>query len=121
MRFPNIPQSDAANCGLTALRIVLEFYGRRLSFSELHNITYNTREGSSLLGLSNAAEHLGFKTIAVKFLWEQLRDDALLPCIVHWNQNHFIVVYNITKHRNKWYIYVSDPAAGLLKYTENSF
>ncbi|MBP5740686.1 MAG: peptidase domain-containing ABC transporter, partial [Bacteroidales bacterium] len=51
----------------------------------------------------------------------QLRDEAPLPCIVHWNQNHFIVVYDIKKHGSEWYVYVSDPAEGLLKYPEKKF
>ena len=77
--------------------------------------------GSSFLSLADAAESLGFQSQGVKISWPQFRDEAKLPCIVHWNQNHFIVVYKIAKHHGIWYVYVSDPAAGLLKYTEEAF
>ena len=78
MRFPFYLQSDTTNCGLTDLRIVLKYYGQELSIPKLHNIASNTREGSFLLDLSGVAENIGFKTIGVKFLREQLRDEAPL-------------------------------------------
>lgn len=74
-----------------------------------------------MLGIGDAAEKLGFRTVGVKLIWEQLQVQAPLPCIVHWNQNHFVVVYKIKKKNGKWHVYVSDPAAGLLKYTEEQF
>jgi len=64
---------------------------------------------------------LGFHTAGIKLTWEQLRDEMPLPCIAHWNQNHFIVIYKIAKKRGERYVYVSDPAVGLLKYTEEQF
>jgi ATP-binding cassette subfamily B protein len=79
------------------------------------------REGVSLLGISDAAEAIGFRTAGAKISWEQLRDEVELPCIVHWNQNHFVVVYKVKKHHGKWWVYVSDPAAGLLKYSQEQF
>ena len=82
---------------------------------------YSTREGTSLLGIGEAAERLGFHTIGAKLIWEQLRDQATLPCIVHWNQNHFVVVYKIKKWNGRWYVYVSDPAVGHLRYSKERF
>lgn len=76
-----------------------------------------TREGVSLLGISDAAESIGFRTISVKLTFRQLCDEAPLPCIVHWNQRHFVVVYKIRKGK----VYVSDPAAGLLVYDAGKF
>ncbi len=121
MPFPHFLQHDAMDCGPTCLSIIVSFYGKRISIEKLRKLCYATREGTSLLGIGNAAEKLGFHTVGVKLSWEQLRDQAILPCIVHWNQNHFIVVYKIKKKNGKWYVYVSDPAAGLLTYTEEQF
>lgn len=121
MPFPHILQHDSIDCGPTCLSIIATFYGRRIPAERLRELCYTTREGTSLLGIGDAAEKLGFHTVGVKLSWEQLRGQAILPCIVHWNQNHFIVVYKIKKKNGKWYVYVSDPAAGLLKYTEEQF
>jgi ATP-binding cassette subfamily B protein len=75
-----------------------------------------------MLGISDAAEAIGFRTRGYRLTWEQLRDDVPLPCIVHWNQRHFIVVYDIKKNRKKGAtVRVADPAAGLLEYTEEEF
>lgn len=121
MRFPHYTQLDAMDCGPTSLRIVAQCYGRHYSLQNLRERCHITREGVSLLGISDAAESIGFRTTGVKITWHQLRDEANLPCIVHWNQQHFVVVYRIARKRGKWWVYVSDPASGLLKYTEEQF
>ena len=121
MRFPHYTQLDAMDCGPTSLRIVAQFYGRHYSLQNLRERCHITREGVSLLGISDAAESIGFRTTGVKITWHQLRDEANLPCIVHWTQQHFVVVYRIARKRGKWWVYVSDPASGLLKYTEEQF
>ena len=121
MSFPHYTQLDAMDCGPTSLRIVAQYYGRHYSLQNLRERCHLTREGVSLLGISDAAESIGFRTTGVKITWEQLRDAALLPCIVHWNQQHFVVVYKIEKKRGKWRVYVSDPASGLLEYSEEQF
>lgn len=121
MVFPSFTQLDAMDCGPTSLRIVAQFYGRHYSLQNLRERCHITREGVSLLGISDAAESIGFRTTGVKITWHQLRDEANLPCIVHWNQQHFVVVYRIARKRGKWWVYVSDPASGLLKYTEEQF
>ena len=121
MPFPKYTQSDIMDCGPTCLRIIALYYGRDVAINKARSLCYTSHDGTSLLGLSDALESLGFSSVGVKFGWSQLRDEAPLPCIVHWNQNHFIVVYKIAKHRGKWYVYVSDPAAGLLRYTEEQF
>ena len=119
--IPHIIQPDTTDCGPTCLVIILGYYGKLCNLSKLKELCHKTREGVSLLNMSNAAEALGFHTISSKLNWMQLRYDVPLPCIVHWNQNHFVVVYKIEKHLGKWYVYVSDPAAGLLKYSEEAF
>ncbi len=89
------------DCGPTCLRIIAAHYGRDIPIQTLRELSYTSHEGTSLLGLSNAAEALGFHSAGVKLSWEQLCDEAPLPCIVHWNQKHFVVVYKITNHKGK--------------------
>jgi len=75
-----------------------------------------------MLGISDAAEYIGFRTIGVRISFEQLAEEALLPCILHWNQNHFVVCYKIEKKRKgKYNIYISDPASQRLCYTKDEF
>ena len=121
MPFPHYTQLDAMDCGPTSLRIVAQHYGRHYSLQTLRERCHITREGVSLLGISDAAESIGFRTTGVKITWHQLRDEANLPCIVHWNQQHFVVVYRIARRRGKWRVYISDPASGLLEYGEEQF
>lgn len=109
------------DCGPTCLQMISSFYGKSYSLQGLRSKCHISREGVSLLGISDAAELIGFRTAGVKITWEQLRDEANLPCIVHWNQRHFVVVYKIKKEKKSWMVYVSDPAHGLLKYTEEQF
>ena len=119
--FPHYQQLDAMDCGPTCLRIVASFYGKRYTLQTLRDKCHITREGVSLLGISDAAESIGFRTAGVRLTWEQLRDQVLLPCIVHWHQRHFIVVYGIKKQKKGYKILVSDPASGLLVYDEKAF
>lgn len=74
-----------------------------------------------MLGISDAAESIGFRATGVKITWEQFRDEMPLPCIVHWNQRHFVVVYEIRKRRGGYVVKVADPASGLLTYAEEAF
>lgn len=121
MKFPHYIQLDMMDCGPTSLRIVAAYYGKQYSLQNLREKCHISREGVSLLGISDAAEEIGFRTISVKLTWPQLRTVAPLPCIVHWRQRHFVVVYKIRKIRDRWWVYVSDPAHGLLKYPESVF
>jgi ATP-binding cassette, subfamily B, bacterial len=115
--FPNIKQLDTMDCGPTALRIVAAYYGKIYTLQTLREKAFATREGVSLLSISNAAEQLGFRTRGVKISYDSLMASSQLPCIVHWNQNHFVVVYKISEK----FVWVSDPAHGLLKYTKDDF
>lgn len=110
------------DCGPTSLRIISSFWGKNYSLHGLRQRCHISREGVSLLGISDAAEEIGFHTAGVKITWEQLRDEANMPCIVHLNQRHFVVVYKIKKEKKgNWQVYVSDPAQGLLKYSHEQF
>lgn len=105
------------DCGSTCLRIICKHYGRNFSAAHLRDLCHTSQEGVSLLAISDAAERLGFRTAGVRLTWEQLCNEAPLPCIVHWRQTHFVVVYKI----KKGVVYVSDPASGLLEYPEADF
>lgn len=116
-KFPNYKQLGYMDCGNTCLRIIAKFYGKTISSARIRELCYTTKEGVSLLGISDAAEKLGFRTAGVMVTWEQLMKDVSLPCIVHWNQNHFVVVYKIAKNK----VYVSDPSSDLLVYSKDEF
>jgi ATP-binding cassette subfamily B protein len=105
------------DCGPTCLKMVAKFHGKSYSLNELRAKSFITREGVSLLGISEAAEAIGFRTMGVKIPFDKLMEDAPLPCIVHWNQNHFAVLYRIRNNKIK----VADPAAGLITYTKQEF
>lgn len=105
------------DCGATCLRMVARHYGKSYPASFLRERCHTTREGVSMLGISDAAESIGFRTSGIKSSFEQLCSDVPLPCIVHWNQNHFAVVYDIKREK----IHVADPAVGLLKYDKETF
>lgn len=117
-KFPFYKQPDAKDCGPTCLRIIAKHYNKSIPLQQIRTLSETTREGSGLLGLSNAAEHLGFRTLGVKIDFDTLVAEAPLPCIVHWNKNHYVVVYAIDK-TNK--VYVSDPSYGLITYTKEEF
>lgn len=119
-KFPHYKQHDAMDCGPTCLRMIAAFYGRHYSLERLRLKSRITKEGVSLLGVSEAAESLGFRTMGVSISFEQLCE-APLPCIVFWNQQHFVVVYDIKKHKNGFTVYVADPAGERLKYTQDEF
>ena len=75
-----------------------------------------------MLGISKAAETIGFKTVGGRLSFDTLAFEVPLPCIVHWNQNHFVVVYKIKKHKKgKYTVYVADPGKGLVSYTQEEF
>ena len=116
--FPHYTQLDAMDCGPTCLRMIAKYYGRNYTLQNLRERSFITREGVSMLGISDAAEHIGFHTVGVKITFEQLANEANFPCILHWNQSHFVVCYGIKKKRNGDYaIQIADPASE--KYTMN--
>jgi ATP-binding cassette subfamily B protein len=117
MRFPFYQQLDEMDCGPTCLQMVAKHYGRYYPLEELRSRSFVTREGVSLLGISDAAEAIGFRTIGVKIPFEKFKDQVSLPCIVHWYQRHFIVVYKV--HKDK--VFVADPGIGLISYTKEEF
>ena len=117
MSFPFERQADAMDCGPTCLQMVARFYGKKFSLPDLRGKSYITREGVSFLGISEAAESIGFRTIGVRIPFTKLAEETPLPCIVHWRQKHFVVVHKIKKDS----VHVADPARGLVKYSREEF
>ncbi|HNQ69541.1 MAG TPA: peptidase domain-containing ABC transporter [Bacteroidales bacterium] len=115
--FPHYQQLDAMDCGATCLRMIAKYYGKSYSSQTLRQRSYITREGVSLLGISDAAESIGMRTMGVKTTLENLEKEKVTPFIAHWNQNHFVVVYKIDKNK----VYVADPGASKITYTKQEF
>ncbi len=115
--FPFYKQLDASDCGAACLRMVARYHGRHYSLEYLRELSYLDREGASLMGIADAAEKIGLRTLGVKTNFARLQNELPLPCIAHWKQNHFIVVYRIAGGK----VYVADPAVGKVQLTEQEF
>jgi len=133
--FPHYLQHDVMDCGPSCIRMIAKHYGHSFNLQTLREKSFITREGVSMLGISDAAESIGFRTQGVRISYEQLLDDVPLPCILHWNQNHFVVLYRIARRFTIFpskgsfqdkkgqhdRLYISDPASGLITYTKEEF
>ena len=120
-KFPYSQQLDAMDCGPACLQMIARYYGKSLNLAHLRESCCLGRNGVSMLGISIAAETMGFRTLGVHLTFNRLFE-ATMPCIVHWRQKHFVVVYKIKRRPNgKCVVYVADPASGLIKYTQDEF
>ena len=120
--FPHLKQPDAMDCGATCLAMVAKHYGKNYSVQKLREMCSATRAGVSLLGISDAAEKIGFKTIGARLNFEKLANEVPLPCIVHWRQEHFVVVYDIClKGKKQGFVRVADPGHGLIRFSIEEF
>ncbi|WP_303023596.1 peptidase domain-containing ABC transporter [uncultured Parabacteroides sp.] len=120
--FPYIKQPDAMECGATCLRMISKYYDKEYSAETMQELCVVTREGVSLLGMSDAAEYLGFRTVCGRLTLEKLVTQRPFPCILHWNQEHFVVLYDVKTRRNgKNIYYIADPGKGLLKLEDDAF
>ena len=115
-RFPFYAQHDSMLCGVSCLQMVCAHYGKKYAQDTVERLCAATKDGVSLLSISEAATALGMHSVKGHVTVEQLRE-ASMPCIVHWEQNHFVVLYKIVKR----HFHVADPGRGLLKYTEQDF
>lgn len=115
--FPFYNQPESKDCGATCLRIISKFYGKSIPLEDLRILSKTTREGASLSGLLEAAESLGFKTLGSEIDFLTLKDEAPFPCIVHWNKQHYVVVYKISSKE----VHIADPAIGKIKYSYRDF
>ena len=114
--FPWYKQPDQMDCGPTCLKMIAKFFDVSIALQDIRDLCQINRDGVSLLGISKAAERVGFRTLAVKIDASQLRD-LEMPCILHWKQNHFVILYKIAKDK----FFIADPAVGLLALDEKEF
>jgi ATP-binding cassette subfamily B protein len=127
MTYPFHKQFDSFDCGPTCLQMVSEFFGKKFDIDFLRKECFITREGVSLLGISQAGEKIGFRTLMVKVTSDALKQECPLPAILHWNQEHFVVLYNIKQKggmfaNKKQILYtIGDPAHGIITINEGDF
>jgi len=114
--FPFYKQTESKDCGPTCLKIIAKHYGKVLNIQTLRTLSQTTREGSNLLILSEAAESIGFRSLGMKLNLNKMAE-LPLPCILHWNNNHYVVLYKIKRD----IYYISDPAIGLIEYSKDEF
>lgn len=117
MRFRFIKQHDAMQCGIASLAMVCSYFGKRYSVEYLSQICHATHEGVSLLGIAQAAKKIGLECLCAKTTMEGILQ-APLPCILHWNQNHFVVLYKIRRGK---VFYIADPGKGKIRYSREEF
>jgi len=115
--FPFYRQPDMMSCGPTCVRIVAKYYGQSVPLDKILRFSETNREGSNLANLAKAAESIGFRTLGVKISFKNLFEKKPTPCIIHWNQKHFVVVYKV-KQNNIW---IADPAYGKIRYSKKEF
>ncbi|NQX40839.1 peptidase domain-containing ABC transporter [Pedobacter steynii] len=118
-KFPHYKQPDQMDCGPTCLRMIAKHYGRNYTLQRLREVSGINRQGVSLLGISEAAEKIGFRTTGLRIPLSKLQEIDL-PCILHWQQNHFVVLYKISGTSKKVYA-ISDPAKDRIQYTAAEF
>ncbi len=113
-RFPFVLQKDAMGCGVACLAMICRHFGRAYSLGTLERYCHPTNEGVSMLGISHAASDVGLETLTARIALDDIDRDAL-PCILHWRQDHFVVLHDISPSRGRFF--VADPAKGKTSYT----
>lgn len=117
--FPEYRQFDLMDCGSACLKMISQYYGKNYSLQRLRERCFISRQGVSMLGISDAAESIGFRTRGVKLTLQELTDNKPYPCIIHWNQKHFVVCYGSSKHGR--FFKISDPARGKYEIDRTGF
>lgn len=112
--FPAYRQLEAKDCGATCIRMICKYYGKSVGQNYLRNLSETTRQGTSLHFIAKALEKLGFKTLPVSVGINQLKSIPL-PAILHWNQDHFVVLHKVTKNGHQSKFLVADPELGIKK------
>jgi ATP-binding cassette subfamily B protein len=120
-KFPLYQQLDAMDCGPTCLRMVAKYYGRHYTLQTLRENAFITRSGVSMMGISDAAEKIGFRTTGFRLSFERFVEDMPCPCILHWDTGHFVVCYRIKKKRKDYEILIADPVGGKFSLNKEEF
>ncbi len=114
-KFIFFKQLESADCGATCLKMIAQFYNRKIDIRYLREIAYTNKNGVTLSSLINAADTIGFETLPTQITFDQLCNDVPLPAILHWKNSHYVVAYKSEKKNNKQFIHIADPAYGKLK------
>ena len=120
LKFPMYRQLDQMDCGPACLKMISRYYGKNYTLNTLRQYCSLTREGVSFTGLIEAAKQIGFDNSACKLSFVELKYKSQLPCIIHWNQNHFVVVPPQNFSQSKT-ILIHDPARGRIKCNVDDF
>jgi ATP-binding cassette, subfamily B, bacterial len=129
-KFKFFRQLESMDCGPTCLKMISNYHGKNLSLAHLRELCHNTRNGVNLSGIKEAASLIGFNTVATEITFDDLASKAPLPCIIHWRQNHFVVLLSIRENttvldkllrRPKHTIKIADPAHGIITVKKDSF
>ncbi|MCB9256531.1 MAG: peptidase domain-containing ABC transporter [Chitinophagales bacterium] len=115
-KFPFYKQLDQMDCGPSCLRMIAKFHGKSFSLQHLRKLSYIDRQGVSLHGISMAAENIGLRSKSYRLSFKDLLE-IKMPCIAHWDQNHFVVIYKITDKK----VWIADPGIGKVVYTVQEF
>lgn len=120
--FPIDRQLDMMDCGPASLKMVTKYYGKYYSLQYLRDLCGNTREGVSLAGISHGAETIGLRSLAAHCSLQDIVEKVPLPVIIHWDNSHFVVLYNVKQKRNgNLKFYIADPAKGHISYDQSEF
>jgi ATP-binding cassette subfamily B protein len=109
MAFPHFHQLEARDCAPTCLRIIAKYYGKNYSIEELKDKCAVSKQGVSLQDIIDGAEKIGFNTLSIQLTPDKI-NEIPLPAILHWRQEHYVVLYKITKSKNGLLFYISDPS-----------
>ena len=120
-RIPSVLQHDAMDCGVACISMICEWYGIYAPIPDLKKSCVPTKEGVSLKRSPTTLEELGFNVVGGRATTKLLVEKAVLPVILHWSQNHFVVLFKITNKHRKYVFHVSDPAVGVITYTQEEF
>ncbi|WP_337968322.1 peptidase domain-containing ABC transporter [uncultured Flavobacterium sp.] len=117
-KYPHYHQYDFMDCGPTCIKMICKYYAKNIDLAYLREISFISGQGTSMAGLVDASEKIGFATMGLQITYESLSEDIPLPCVVHWRQRHYAVVYEIKKDK----VIVGDPANfGLITYSKKDF
>lgn len=119
-----IYQRDSRDCGPASLKMITDYYGNNYNLEEIQSLFHIGKSGVALLSISEAAEKIGFKTLGCIIPFKKLVEEVPLPCILHWEQNHFTVLYKVRKRNllnRNLKLFVADPALGKTIYSEQEF
>lgn len=120
-KIPSVIQQDVMDCGVACISMICRWYGIAMSIPELKKTCVPTREGVSMKRVAATLEELGFNVVGGRATTRMLIGKAVLPVILHWNQDHFVVLFRVTSKQGKNWFHISDPALGVVKYSEEEF